>query len=95
MVVEWLLLCCLLPPLCLRGRIFAELMVDMGITLEVTAVLVPRALFLPMISMGNMCKAMFGVAAGACCGGGSINLHWAKGSDILDINAKFCAQHSP
>jgi hypothetical protein len=67
-------------------------MVDLGITLEVTAVLVPRVLFLPMISIGNMCKAMCGVAAGAC--GGSINLHWAKGSDISDINAKFGAQHT-
>lgn len=75
-----------------RWRIFADLMVDLGITLEVTAVLVPRALFLPMISVGNMCKAMCGVAAGAC--GGSINLHWAKGSDISDINAKFGAQHT-
>ena len=37
-----------------------------------------------------MCKAMCGVAAGAC--GGVINLHWAKGSDISDINAKFGAQ---
>lgn len=37
-----------------------------------------------------MCKAICGVAAGAC--GGAINLHWAKGSDISDINAKFGAQ---
>jgi hypothetical protein len=37
-----------------------------------------------------MCKAVCGVAAGAC--GGAINLHWAKGSDISDINSKFGAQ---
>ena len=43
-----------------------------------------------MLGLGNMCKAMCGVAAGAC--GGVINLHWAKGSDISDINAKFGAQ---
>ena len=41
---------------------------------------------------GNMCKAICGVAAGAC--NGAINLHWAKGSDISDINAKFGAQHT-
>ena len=75
-----------------RWRLFADLMVDLGITLEILAVLVPPAFFLPMISVGNMCKAMCGVAAGAC--GGSINLHWAKGSDISDINAKFGAQHT-
>jgi hypothetical protein len=32
------------------------------------------------------------VAAGAC--GGSINLFWATGSDISDIQAKFGAQHT-
>jgi hypothetical protein len=37
-----------------------------------------------------MCKAICGVASGAC--GGAINLYWAKGSDISDINAKFGAQ---
>jgi len=35
---------------------------------------------------------MCGVAAGAC--GGAINLYWAKGSHISDINAKFCAQNT-
>lgn len=39
-----------------------------------------------------MCKAVCGVAAGAC--NSAINLHWAKGSDISDINAKFGAQHT-
>jgi hypothetical protein len=75
-----------------RWRLFADIMVDIGITLEVAAVGVPQSLFLPFISVGNMCKAMCGVAAGAC--GGAINLHWAKGSDISDINAKFGAQHT-
>lgn len=39
-----------------------------------------------------MCKAICGVAAGACnC---AINVHWAKGSDISDINAKSGAQQT-
>lgn len=75
-----------------RWRLFADLMVDLGITLEVTAGLFSPAFFLPMISIGNMCKAMCGVAAGAT--GGAINLHWAKGSDISDVSAKFGAQHT-
>jgi hypothetical protein len=75
-----------------RWRLFADIMVDLGITLEATATLVPQSLFLPMISIGNMCKAICGVAAGAC--GGAINLHWAKGSDISDVQAKFGAQHT-
>lgn len=75
-----------------RWRLFADLIVDVGITLEVGATLFPRSWFLPLICLGNMCKAICGVAAGAC--GGAINLHWAKGSDISDINAKFGAQHT-
>jgi len=75
-----------------RWRLFADLINDIGITLEVAATLVPRHLFLPMICAGNMCKAICGVAAGAC--NGAINLHWARGSDISDINAKFGAQHT-
>ena len=39
-----------------------------------------------------MCKAICGVAAGAV--GGVFNLHWAQGSDIADIQAKFGAQHT-
>jgi len=66
--------------------------VDIGITLEVAATMFPKSFFLPCICLGNMFKALCGVAAGAT--GGSINLHWAKGSDISDINAKFGAQHT-
>ena len=77
---------------CKRWRIFADVSVDVGITLEVTATLLPPVFFLPMICIGNVFKAMCGVAAGAT--GGSINLHWSKGSDISDINAKFGAQHT-
>jgi hypothetical protein len=75
-----------------RWRLLADIMVDIGITLEVAATQVPPAFFLPMISVGNMCKAICGVAAGACSG--PINLHWAKGSDISDISAKFGAQNT-
>ena len=39
-----------------------------------------------------MCKAICGVAAGAC--NGVISVHWAKGSDISDINAKSGAQQT-
>eukprot|EP00533_Pseudo-nitzschia_delicatissima_P013495 CAMPEP_0197264110 /NCGR_PEP_ID=MMETSP1432-20130617/1600_1 /TAXON_ID=44447 /ORGANISM="Pseudo-nitzschia delicatissima, Strain UNC1205" /LENGTH=515 /DNA_ID=CAMNT_0042728723 /DNA_START=59 /DNA_END=1606 /DNA_ORIENTATION=- len=75
-----------------RWRLFADMSVDIGITLEVTAILLPKSFFLPCICLGNMFKALCGVAAGAS--GGSINLYWAKGSDISDINAKFGAQNT-
>lgn len=73
-----------------KWRLFADIINDVGITLEVAATLVSQHLFLPMICAGNMCKAICGVAAGAC--GGAINLFWSSGSDISDINAKFGAQ---
>jgi hypothetical protein len=76
-----------------RWRLLADIMVDIGITLEILAAQVPPQFFLLLLSLGNMCKAVCGVAAGAC--GGTINLHWAScGSDIADIQAKFGAQHA-
>ena len=75
-----------------RWRLFADIMVNLGITLEVAAVQFPSYCFLPMICLGNMCKAVCGVAAGAC--GGAIHLHWAQGSDIADVAAKSGAQHT-
>ena len=75
-----------------RWRLLADIAVDIGITLEVAAPLFPTVWFLPVISIATMFKAVCGVAAGAA--GGAINLHWARGSDIADINAKFGAQHT-
>ena len=75
-----------------KWRMFADLIVDIGITLEVAASSMRQQFFLPTICIASMCKAMCGVAAGAC--GGAIDLFWAKqrSGDISDINAKFRAQ---
>jgi hypothetical protein len=75
-----------------RWRLFADIINDVGITLEVAATLVPRQFFLLMICLGNMCKAMCGVAAYSS--NGAINMHWAKGSDISDLQAKLNAQYT-
>jgi len=63
-----------------RWKYFADVMVDIGITLEIIA---PSVLsypmlsgyFLPLLCLGNVCKALCGVAAGAC--GGALQMHWA------------------
>lgn len=63
-----------------RWKYFADIMVDIGITLEIIA---PSVLsnpllsgwFLPLLCMGNICKALCGVSAGAC--GGALQMHWA------------------
>jgi hypothetical protein len=59
-----------------RWRIFADCMVDIGITLEVMAIQLPKSYFVPVLCIANMCKAMCGVAAGATSG--SIALYWSS-----------------
>jgi Vitamin B6 photo-protection and homoeostasis len=59
-----------------RWRLLADLVLDVGMTLEVAALSVPSQYFVPMICAGNVCKAICGVAAGAT--GGAIALHWAS-----------------
>ena len=77
-----------------RWRLLADVLVDVGITLEVAAVQLPTAWFVPLLCVASMCKAICGVAAGAC--GGSIAVYWAarERTDISDIHAKFGAQHT-
>jgi Vitamin B6 photo-protection and homoeostasis len=59
-----------------RWRLLADVVLDVGMTLEVAALSVPSQYFVPMICAGNVCKAICGVAAGAT--GGAIALHWAS-----------------
>jgi uncharacterized protein (DUF1499 family) len=76
-------------------------MVDIGITLEILA---PSLLatqfsgwFLPLLCLGNVCKALCGVAAGAT--GGALQMFWAiklTGSEdgISEVSAKNGAQRT-
>jgi len=83
-------------------KYFADCMVDIGITLEIIApsVLSSSRLsgwFLPLLCLGNVCKALCGVAAGAC--GGAMNLFWAMklmGTEegISEVSAKIGAQRT-
>ncbi|KAL7543655.1 hypothetical protein ACHAXR_012959 [Thalassiosira sp. AJA248-18] len=85
-----------------RWKYFADIMVDIGITLEILA---PSVLsypmlsgwFLPLLCLGNVCKALCGVAAGAC--GGALQMHWAVkiiGTEegISEVAAKGGAQRT-
>jgi len=63
-----------------RWKYFADIMVDFGITLEIVApsvLTIPfmHGWFLPLLCLGNVCKALCGVAAGAC--GGALQMYWA------------------
>ena len=87
-----------------RWKYFADVMVDIGITLEIVApsVLSSPALsrwFLPLICLGNVCKALCGVAAGATSG--EFQLYWFNtlfgkqdGSGISEVSAKSGAQRT-
>ena len=85
-----------------RWKFFADIMVDFGITLEVIAPSVLSypalsGLFLPLLCLGNVCKALCGVAAGAC--GGALQMHWAvkvMGTEegISEVAAKGGAQRT-
>jgi Vitamin B6 photo-protection and homoeostasis len=73
-----------------QWRIFADIMVDLGITLEVAAIQVPKRYFLLMLCGGNICKAVCGVAAGAS--GVPLLQYWGK--DTADVSAKANAQRT-
>jgi len=85
-----------------RWKYFADVMVDIGITLEIVApcVLSSPALkgwFLPLICLANVCKALCGVAAGACSG--AFQLYWSNNligtqDGISEISAKNGAQRT-
>ena len=81
-----------------RWKYFADIMVDIGITLEIIAPF-PRlkGWFLPLICLANVCKALCGVAAGACSG--AFQLYWSMTiigtqDGISEISAKNGAQRT-
>jgi len=80
-----------------RWKLFADIMVDLGITLEIVAPSMSQKWFLPLLCLGTVCKALCGVAAGAC--GGALQMYWANtllGSEegISEIAAKNGAQRT-
>lgn len=85
-----------------RWKYFADILVDVGITLEIVApsVLsfpVLKGWFLPLICVANVCKALCGVAAAACSG--AFQLYWSMTligtqDGISEISAKSGAQRT-
>jgi len=72
-------------------RFFADCINNVGITLEMVAVTAPRHLFLPILCLGSLCRALCGVAAGAA--NAAISEHWGRHhGNIGDVLAKNGAQ---
>lgn len=72
-------------------RLFADVLCDVGITLDMFAPLFPRH-FLAIICLASVFKSICGVAAGAV--NAAIQEHWAISNNIADVGAKNGAQHT-
>lgn len=72
-------------------RFFADTINDVGIAFEMVAVAVPKPLFLPLLCLGTLCRALCGVSAGAA--NAAISEHWGRRcGNIGDVLAKNSAQ---
>lgn len=67
-------------------RLFADVINDVGLTLDMIAPLVGTDRVLYVTSMGTICKVMCGIAAGATKG--SITQHFCLRGNMADLNAK-------
>lgn len=67
-------------------RLFADLINDVGLTLDMLAPYAERDCVLYVTGMGTICKVMCGIAAGATKG--SITQHFCLRGNMADLNAK-------
>lgn len=66
-------------------RLFADFIVDVGITLDMLAPLFPKH-FLGLICLASVCKSLCGIAAGAA--NGAIVEHFAQTNNLSEVLAK-------
>jgi hypothetical protein len=74
-------------------RLFADMINNVGITLNMLAPLFPRY-FLPIVCIASICSSLCGIAAGAT--NAVINSHWGsmRQGNLADVLAKNQAQHT-
>jgi len=72
-------------------RLFADLVNDVGLTLDMLAPYFPNQLLL-VASLAGLCKTLCGISAGATKG--SITLHFALEGNMADLNAKEATQET-
>jgi hypothetical protein len=68
-----------------KWRFFADCINDVGLTIDMVAPLFP-SVFLLLASLGSVCRAMCGVAAGSTRA--ALSTHFARRSNVSDISAK-------
>jgi len=73
-------------------RLFADIVNDVGLTLDMLAPVFPRRYLLCVTSAATLCKVMCGMAAGATKA--SITAHFALRGNMADLNAKESTQET-
>mmetsp|Transcript_30668 Transcript_30668/g.67366 ORF Transcript_30668/g.67366 Transcript_30668/m.67366 type:complete len:284 (+) Transcript_30668:81-932(+) len=73
-------------------RLFADIINDVGLTLDMLAPYAGRSRVLYVTSLATVCKTMCGMAAGATKG--SITHHFAIRGNMADLNAKESTQET-
>jgi hypothetical protein len=73
-------------------RFFADLILDVGLTLDMLLPVLPQSLFLWISALSTLCKAMCGISAGATKG--CITQHFAVSGNLADLHAKEGTQES-
>jgi len=69
-----------------QWRLFADVVNDIGLTLNMIAPIFGKQWFLPLVCAGSVCTSMCGVAAGATKA--KISQHFAKNDNLTDLVAK-------
>ena len=69
-----------------QWRLFADVVNDVGLTLNMMAPVFGKQWFLPLVCAGSICTAMCGVAAGATKA--KISQHFARNDNLADLVAK-------
>lgn len=75
-----------------RWRLFADVINDVGLTLDMLAPLFPQSLVTEVLCVSSVCKTMCGVAAGATRS--SLMTHFAKRDNMADCAAKEGSQET-
>jgi len=69
-----------------QWRLFADCINNVGLTLDLLSGLLPQEHFLWVICLGNLCRGMCGIAAGATRL--AITTHFARKSNMTDVSSK-------
>lgn len=73
-------------------RLFADVINDVGLTLDMLAPIWGTRWFLVVSSFSTLCKVMCGISAGATKG--SITQHFSRRGNVADLNAKESTQET-